>query len=126
MWIQIGLLLILCLAAGYSIYQKRRTYRNIDRLLDSVLNQESIVYSDMEEGEFSALVSKMKQIQDVLGSHVQDAEKEKEQVESGVEYVPSVEDPACQSFAIWRVPGKRRNSTGTPERVCPENAAADR
>lgn len=82
MWIQIGLLLILCLAAGYSIYQKRRTYRNIDRLLDSVLNQESIVYSDMEEGEFSALVSKMKQIQDVLGSHVQDAEKEKEQVKS--------------------------------------------
>lgn len=67
---------------GYSIYQKRQTYRQIDRLLDSVLNQETIVYSDVEEGEFSALVSKIKQIQEVLGSHVQNAEAEKEQVKS--------------------------------------------
>ncbi len=29
----------LCLSIGYSIYQKRKTYRLIDRLLDSVLNQ---------------------------------------------------------------------------------------
>ena len=37
----------------------------IDRLLDSVLSQEMIVYSEVEESEFSALVSKMKQIQEV-------------------------------------------------------------
>lgn len=82
MWIQIALFIILCMVIGYSIHQRRQTYRQIDRLLDSVLNQETIVYSDVEEGEFSALVSKMKQIQEVLGSYVQNAEAEKEQVKS--------------------------------------------
>ena len=50
----------------------------IDRLLDNVLNQETIEDSDVKEGEYSALVSKIKQIQEVLGSHIQNAEKEKE------------------------------------------------
>lgn len=54
----------------------------IDRLLDNVLNQETIEDSDVKEGEYSALVSKIKQIQEVLGSHIQNAEKEKEQVKS--------------------------------------------
>ncbi|MDO5146366.1 MAG: HAMP domain-containing sensor histidine kinase [Eubacteriales bacterium] len=36
----------------------------------------------MEEGEYSALVSKIKQIQDVLDNHVNRAEYEKEQVKS--------------------------------------------
>ncbi len=60
----------------------------IDRLLDSVLSQEMIVYPgcegdpDMEEGEYSALVSKIMQIQEVLMSHAGSAEKEKEQVKS--------------------------------------------
>ena len=82
MWIQIVLIIVLCMVIAYSVYQKRQTYRKIDRLLDRVLSQETIVYSDVEEGEFSALVSKMKQIQEVLGSHVQNAEAEKEQVKS--------------------------------------------
>ena len=30
----------------------------IDRLLDSVLSQEPVAYSDVEEGEYSALISK--------------------------------------------------------------------
>lgn len=80
MGMPIVLLFILCLTAGYSIYQKRYIYRKIDRLLDSVLNQEAIVYSDVKEGEFSALVSRLRQIQEVLGSYVQEAEREKEQV----------------------------------------------
>lgn len=82
MWMQIVLIIIVCMVIGYSVYQKQQTYRQIDRLLDSVLSQEEIVYSDVEEGEFSALVSKIKQIQEVLGSHVQNAEAEKEQVKS--------------------------------------------
>ncbi len=52
----------------------------IDRLLDSVLSQEPVAYSDVEEGEYSALISKIRQIQEVLGNHARDAEKEKEQV----------------------------------------------
>ena len=54
----------------------------IDRLLDSVLSQEPVAYSDVEEGEYSALISKIRQIQEVLGNHARDAEKEKEQVKS--------------------------------------------
>ena len=76
MWITILLAVLLCLSIGYSIYQKRKTYRLIDRLLDSVLNREMIAASDVEEGEYSALVSKIKQIQEVLDNHVNSAEQE--------------------------------------------------
>ena len=82
MWLTIILAVLLCLSIGYSIYQKRKTYRLIDRLLDRVLNREMIAASDVEEGEYSALVSKIKQIQDVLDNHVNSAEQEKEQVKS--------------------------------------------
>lgn len=82
MWSIIILAALLCLSAGYGIYQKRRIYRVIDRLLDNVLSREAVVYSDVEEGEYSALISKIRQIQEVLGSHVKNAEKEKEQVKS--------------------------------------------
>lgn len=80
MWLTIILAIFLCFSIGYSVYQKRKTYRLIDRLLDSVLNQEKITDSDVEEGEYSAFVSKIKQIQDVLDNHVDSAEQEKEQV----------------------------------------------
>ena len=56
MWITIILAVLLCLSAGCCIYQKRKTYRMIDRLLDSVLSRETVVHSDVEEGEYSALV----------------------------------------------------------------------
>lgn len=82
MVITIILAILLILAVCYGIYQKRKTYRMIDRLLDSVLSQEKIVYSDVEEGEYSALVSKIKQIQEVLESRVGSADSEKEQVKS--------------------------------------------
>lgn len=82
MWIMIILAVLLVLSVCCGIYQKRKTYRMIDRLLDRVLNQEMIVYSDVEEGEYSALISKIKQIQEVLGNHAQSAEREKEQVKS--------------------------------------------
>ena len=82
MWISIILAILLALAICYSIYQRRKTYRMIDRLLDSVLSQEMIVYSEVEEGEFSALVSKIRQIQEVLENCARSADNEKEQVKS--------------------------------------------
>lgn len=82
MWAAIILAVLLFATPGYGIYQKRKTYREIDRLLDSVLSREMIVYPDTEEGEYSALVSKIKQIQEVLGNHARSAEIEKEQVKS--------------------------------------------
>ena len=82
MGITIILAILLILAVCYGIYQKRKTYRMIDHLLDSVLNREMIVYAEVEEGEFSALVSKIKQIQDVLENRARSADSEKEQVKS--------------------------------------------
>lgn len=82
MGITVILAILLILAICYGNYQKRKTYRMIDRLLDSVLSQEMIVYSEMEEGEFSALVSKIKQIQEVLENRAKSADSEKEQVKS--------------------------------------------
>lgn len=69
-------------AAGYIIYKKRKIYRDIDKLLDCVLNQEKISCSEVKEGEFSALVSKIGRIQQMLGRQVERAEEEKEQVKS--------------------------------------------
>lgn len=76
------LLAVLCAAAGYVIYEKRKTYRDIDKLLDCVLNQKEISHSEVKEGEFSALVSKIGRIQQMLGRQVEQAEEEKEQVKS--------------------------------------------
>ena len=53
MWIAIILAVLLCLSIGYGIYQKRKTYRLIDRLLDRVLSREMIAASDLEEGEYN-------------------------------------------------------------------------
>ena len=82
MWSSIILLVLLFFVVWWSIRGKRKTYRRIDELLDRVLNQEIILDSDIKEGEYSALVSKMKQIQEVLESHARSAEAEKEQVKS--------------------------------------------
>ena len=82
MWSSIILLILLFFVVWWSIREKRKTYRRIDELLDRVLNQEIILDSDIKEGEYSALVSKMKQIQEVLESHARSAEAEKEQVKS--------------------------------------------
>lgn len=82
MWSSIILLILLFFVVWWSIKEKRKTYRRIDELLDRVLNQEIILDSDVKEGEYSALVSKIKQIQEVLENHARSAETEKEQVKS--------------------------------------------
>lgn len=66
----------------WSIYEKRKTYRMIDSLLDKAMNQEEISDSDVKEGEYSALVGKIRHLQEVLESHVQSAQEEKNQVKS--------------------------------------------
>lgn len=76
------LAVLLCLSVVYSIYRNRKVYREIDRLLDCVLNREKIEDSDVKEGGLSALVSKLGRIQDVLMGQTLNAEEEKEQVKS--------------------------------------------
>ena len=82
MWSSIILLILLFFVVWWSIREKRKPYRRIDELLDRVLNQEIILDSDVKEGEYSALVSMIKQIQEVLENHARSAETEKEQVKS--------------------------------------------
>lgn len=73
---------LLAAAVGYAIYKNRKMYRLIDSLLDCVLSQEKISFSDIKEGELSAVVHKIKRIQEVLGRQAERAEEEKEQVKS--------------------------------------------
>ncbi len=73
---------LLAAAVGYAIYKNRKMYRLIDSLLDCVLSQEKISFSDIKEGELSAVVHKIKRIQEVLGRQAEKAEEEKEQVKS--------------------------------------------
>lgn len=76
--ITIVLAVLLCLTVGCGVYQNRKTYRQIDGLMDLVLNREKIEYSDVKEGEFSALVTKVKRIQEVLGTQANRAEEAKD------------------------------------------------
>lgn len=80
MVINIVLVILLGLSAVFYTYRKREMYREIDRLLDCVLERRMIMYSDMREGELSALVSKFDRIQEVLVGQAREAEEEKEQV----------------------------------------------
>ena len=60
------LIILLGLCIFWHIYQKRKTYREIDRLLNCVLEREEIVYPDVREGEMSALVSRLNRIQEAI------------------------------------------------------------
>ena len=75
-------LAFVCALAGYgAFYSKRRIYRSIDRMLDCVLSREEIEYSDVKEGELSALANKITRIKEVLEKQIQSAEEEKRQIQ---------------------------------------------
>lgn len=80
MVINIILVILQGLSVCFYIYRKRKMYREIDRLLDCVLERRMILHSDVREGELSALVSKLNRIQEVLAGQAREAEEEKEQV----------------------------------------------
>lgn len=81
-YLYIVLLAVICTGAVYGIYRKRKIYRDIDKLLDCILNREEICRSEVKEGEFSALVSRLLRIQQMMNVQVESAEEEKEQVKS--------------------------------------------
>lgn len=101
----------LCITIAYSIYQKRKTYRMIDRLLDNVLDRKLITGSDTDEGEYSALISKIKNIQDVLNGHVEKSQKEKEQVKSLVSNMSHQLKTPLSSLALYADILKREELT---------------
>ena len=73
---------VICAGVLFYFYERRMRYREIDRLLDCVLNQEEITGSEMKEGEFSALVGKIGRIRRMMERQVECAKEEKEQVKS--------------------------------------------
>ena len=74
----------LFVVAAYSRWRIQRTYCIIDKLLEQALNQEEIGISTVKEGALSALVSKIRRIQEMLGKQAALAQEEKEQVKSVV------------------------------------------
>ncbi len=76
------LLAVMSAVCLFDIYRKRRMYREIDRLLDCVLNREELCRSEVLEGDFSALVSKLDRIRQMMDRQVERAGEEKEQVKS--------------------------------------------
>lgn len=77
-------LLLAVMGAGvlFAVCRRRRMYREIDRLLDCVLNREELCRSELLEGEFSALVGKLGRIRRMTEQQVERAGEEKEQVKS--------------------------------------------
>lgn len=76
------LLIIVFTFAAFERYRRRKMYRQIDRMLEQVLNRDKIEISDIQEGEISALASRMIRIQEKLEYELNSAEEEKEQVKS--------------------------------------------
>ncbi len=74
------LLFVILFIAVMEWYQKKRMYQLIDQMLEQVLNREKIEISDIQEGEISALASKVIRVQEKLEYEVNQAQKEKEQV----------------------------------------------
>ena len=58
------LLFVILFIAVMEWYQKRRMYQLIDQMLEQVLNREKIEISDIQEGEISALASKVIRVQE--------------------------------------------------------------
>lgn len=78
-----AIILIIALAAAVlEWHQKRKIYRQIDKMLEQVLNREMIETSAIQEGEISALASKMIRVQEKLEYELNSAQEEKEQVKS--------------------------------------------
>ena len=74
------LLFVILFIAVIEWYQKRKMYQLIDQMLEKVLNREKIEISDIQEGQLSALASKVIRVQEKLEYEVNQAQKEKEQV----------------------------------------------
>ncbi|BFL48300.1 sensor histidine kinase [Lactonifactor longoviformis] len=78
---------ILCCAVclglvWYYREKSKRQYRQIECMLDEILNERPVSQSDLEEGEIAELSHKARRIQEKLNLEVQSARKEKEQVKS--------------------------------------------
>lgn len=81
-----GILAVITLAAvltaAVEAYQRDRMYRQVDRMLDQVLDREEIEASDIQEGGLSALANKAVRIQEKMDYEIDHAQEEKEQVKS--------------------------------------------
>ena len=77
-----GLALVFAGAALWFRRKKQRLYREVDRMMDRILDNKRIEQTDLSEGEVSALAGKARRIQEKLEAEVGGAQREKEQVKS--------------------------------------------
>ena len=66
----------------YEYRRRKKLYRETDRMLESILEGDPILVSDLKEGEVSALSGKIRKIQEMQEMSVSQAEEEKEKVKS--------------------------------------------
>ena len=66
----------------YEYRRRKKLYRETDRMLESILEGDPILVSDLKEGEVSALSGKIRKIQEMQEMSVSQAEEEKEQVKT--------------------------------------------
>ena len=66
----------------YEYRRRKKLYRETDRMLESILEGDPILVSDLKEGEVSALSGTIRKIQEMQEMSVSQAEEEKEQVKS--------------------------------------------
>ncbi len=76
------IMLAAVLAAAAESYQRKRMYRQVDKMLDQVLERQKIEVSDIQEGGLSALANKAIRIQEKMDYEIDRAQEEKEQVKS--------------------------------------------
>ena len=63
-------------------YRYRKTYNKINQMMDDILEQRKIEFSDLNEGELSAFAGKAKKIQEKIELEVDSSKAEKEQIKS--------------------------------------------
>ena len=62
----------------YEYRRRKKLYRETDRMLESILEGDPILVSDLKEGEVSALSGKIRKIQEMQEMSVSQAEEEKD------------------------------------------------
>lgn len=81
-WI-LGIALVAAMIAAIGLWRRnRKICRTIDGMLDELLKEAHISFSDIREGELSALASKAIRVQEKMEREIHQAREEKEQVKS--------------------------------------------
>lgn len=96
----------ICIAGVLFYFERKieKIYEQVDELLNRILNNEEITKSDIEEGRMSAVVNKMKRIQEIFNQQVSVIEKEKKQIQETISDMShQVKTPMANLFMYFEI-----------------------